>query len=169
MLYGSGLLIVGEQGRGKTRLTWHIASLLAGLGLEIVAVDLAPDVAGVGKPLPPIPGARVLRPRGLRAPRLESRGDCRLAWELARHNAEQTSRVLERAAVEPGDVLVVNDATIHLHSGSLGLLLKAVSSHKASVVNAYLGGSLGLGCGIAAREARMVAILGEVLGRVWRV
>ncbi|BAN90975.1 hypothetical protein [Aeropyrum camini] len=168
-MYGSGLLIVGEQGRGKTRLTWYIASLLARLGLEVVVADFAPDVAGVGRPLPPIPGARVLRPRGLRAPRLESRGDCRVAWRLARYNAVRTSKVLEEAAGEPGDVLVVNDATIHLHSGGLGLLLKAVARHKASVVNAYLGRSLGGGCGIAAREARMVAMLGEVLGRVWRV
>lgn len=168
-MYASGLLIVGETGSGKTALTWHIASLLAQLlgEDELVIADFAPSSLGVGRPLPPIPGSRLYRPSGIRAPRLESGGMCGEAWRLAKANAELTSDALERVSSDPGRVLVVNDATIHLHAGDPGLLFKAIKSHRIAVVNAYMGSRIADRCGISTRERLWIAMLGEVLGRVW--
>ena len=165
------MLIVGEVRRGKTRLTAAIARALAPLlppGSVFVA-DFAPGVGGVGEPMEPPPGSVYRRPRGLRAPRLESRGDCGLAWRLARENAERTSRVLEEYLSSPTPVLVVNDATIHLHAGDPSLLLEALEAARVFVGNAYSGRALRDECGISEREERLLGQLAERVDFVFRL
>ena len=165
------MLIVGEVRRGKTRLTTAIARILAPLlpqGSVFVA-DFAPGAGGVGEPMEPPPGSVYRRPRGLRAPRLESRGDCGLAWRLARENAERTGRILEEYLSSPTPVLVVNDATIHLHAGDPGLLLDAVEAARVFVGNAYSGTALRDECGISEREESMLSLLASRVDFVFRL
>lgn len=166
-MHVSGLLIIGETGKGKTPLTWLIASLASELVGEVVVVDFAPEKGGIGSRLKAIPGARIYRPTGLRAPRLESGGDCKLMWNFARSNALKTTRILDYVAENPGQVIVVNDATIHTHAGDFGALYKALTRHSVAIVNAYYGDALRDRCGLSTIERRSVAILGEVLGRIW--
>ncbi len=163
------VLITGETGRGKTRLTEVIALALAALaGPEALTVlDFAPGYGGVGRPMEPPRGARYLRPQGLRAPRLESRGDCGRAWSLARLNAELTSRALEWFLADPTPALVVNDATIHLHAGSMELLLRAINAARVAVVNAYKGEALRDECGLWEAERRAVEALEARADAVW--
>ncbi len=166
---GYRLLIKGESGRGKTRLTSIVARILAETlsPSEITVVDFAPNVKGLGSPVTRVEGVRYLRPEGLRAPRLESGGDCRLAWKLALHNASLTSETLISYISDPTPVLLVNDATIHLHAGSPETLLRALELSRISILNAYSGDMLRDRCGIWEREAFMVSLLERWVDEVW--
>jgi hypothetical protein len=163
--------VVGETGRGKTRLTSLIAQALAAYGgpRGVAVLDFAPGKMGVGAPLKPPRGARYVRPRGLRAPRLESRGDCGAAWRMALENARLTSAALLDYIYSPLPALVINDATIHLHAGSPSLMLEALSLAKVAVVNAYLGSKLRDPCGIWEREVWAVSLLERAVDEVWRL
>lgn len=165
------ILIIGESGRGKTRLTKLFALALSSLGgPELLTVlDFAPGYGGVGRPMEPPRGARYVRPPGLRAPRLESRGDCGAAWRLAGENATLTSQALRDFIASPTPALVVNDATIHLHAGSMELLLEAVNTARVAVLNAYKGSTLRDECGIWEAEARAVEALVARADGVWRL
>ena len=171
-MQGSGfsVLIYGETGRGKTRLAWVMARLMAGVrpGGVFVA-DFAPARMGVGAPMPPVPGAIVRRPSGLRAPRLESGGDCGVAWRLAQENARLTSAVLEEYLSGPGRALVVNDLTIHVHAGDPGLLLRAIEAAPAFVGTAYYGSRISDECGLSEREMRFVEDLASRVDVAWRL
>lgn len=167
---GFSVLIYGESGSGKTSLTRVMARLLAALqpGSVFIA-DFAPDFRGVGAPLGPVEGAVYRRPQGLRAPRLESRGDCRVMEELARSNAVLTSRVLREYLDNPLPALVVNDLTIHVHAGDEGLVYEAMKASRVFVANAYYGSRIRDDCGLSVRERRFVE---ELAGRVdvaWRL
>ncbi len=117
----------------------------------------------------PPPGARYVRPSGIRAPRLESRGDCRLAWKLALHNASLTSRALLQYIHSPLPVLVINDASIHLHAGDPRLMIVAIRVSRVAVVNAYLGSKISDACGISSRERWAVSMLEGLVDEVWRL
>lgn len=165
------LLVVGETGRGKTRLTSIIARLLAAIAHpSLVAVlDFAPTVAGVGGPITPPTGSRYVRPRGLRAPRIESGGDCRRAWSLALHNSRLTSQALLTYIYSPLPALVINDATIHLHAGSPRLMVEALMEARVAVVNAYRGERISDRCGISERERWALKAVEGVFDEVWEL
>ncbi|MCE4624594.1 MAG: hypothetical protein F7C35_01845 [Desulfurococcales archaeon] len=166
------ILIVGEIGTGKTSLTSRIVRALAKAARPgaITVIDFAPDIAGVGKPVATVPeGVRYLRPSGLRAPRLESGGDCNSMWRLARHNMRLTTATLEEFIDNPTPVLVVNDLSIHLHAGSYELLLEAIRKSSSFIGNSYLGGRLTDNCGLSEREKELVNKLMREADIVWRM
>lgn len=166
------ILILGETGRGKTRLAVKIANALAratGPG-RVTVLDFAPDVMGVGRPMQGLHGwVKVLRPPRLHAPRLESRGDCGRAWMYARENAVETSRLLESYLEDPTPVLVVNDLSIHLHAGDPGLLEEAIQASIVFVGNSYWGEVLRDECGIWERERGLIAGIMDRVDLVWRL
>jgi len=163
------MLIIGETGAGKTRATRMIASALASVAPgRVVIVDFAPDYKGVGRPLGHVEGARIIRPRGIRAPRLMG-SSCEEAWRLADHNAAITTRVLEGLAREAAPILVINDLTIHVHRGSPQLLYEAIESSVIFVGNAYYGERLRDPCGIWERERAFVEDLSGRVDLVWRL
>ncbi len=158
------VLIYGETGTGKTSLTRVMVRLLASLAPGGVFIaDFAPDKAGVGAPLGPVEGVVYRRPSGLRAPRLESGGDCRVMMELARVNARLTEAVLMEYIENPLPALVVNDLTIHVHAGDGDLVYETMEKARVFVANAYYGSRLRDDCGLSERERRFVE---ELAGRV---
>lgn len=163
------LLILGETGSGKTSATQGILSALSGIVRpgSVRVLDFAPDYKGVGRPLKPPEGFLYFRPRGLRAPRLESGGDCERAWRLAEWNAQITTMALKVHWENPVPGLVINDASLHLHRGSLGLLLEAMRLSRFVVVNAYWGDKLRDDCGIWEAERRSLEKLREAVDLVW--
>lgn len=164
------VLIYGETGSGKTRLTRVMARLLASIAPGSVFIaDFAPDRAGVGIPLGPVEGAVYRRPKGLRAPRLESGGDCRVMMELARLNARLTRSVLEEYLEDPLPALVVNDLTIHIHAGDEELVYKAMEAARVFVANAYYGSRISDTCGLSGRERRFVEELARRVDVAWRL
>ncbi|MEB3780104.1 MAG: hypothetical protein GSR85_07735 [Desulfurococcales archaeon] len=166
------VLIVGESGKGKTRLTSRIAMALArvtGPG-KVTALDFAPHYKGVGMPLTVDRSLiRIIRPEGLKAPRLMSGDDCSVAWRLAKENSTLTTEALKAFIDEPTPILVINDASIHLHAGDPGLLYAAIEEAVIFVGNSYLGSSLRDQCGIWDVEASRVKELMERMDIVWRL
>ncbi len=165
------ILILGETGVGKTRLTGKIARALARASSPelITVIDLAPDYMGVGKPLEAPAGARILRPKGLKAPRLQSRGDCSLAWRLAEENAVLTTQALRGFISRPTPILVINDMSIHLHAGDPSIVLDAFTEAAVVVANSYYGEKLRDECGIWERERRLIEEIMGVVDLVWRI
>ena len=70
---------------------------------------------------------------------------------------------------DPVPGLVINDASIHLHRGSLGLLLEVMRVSKLVVVNAYWGERLRDECGIWEAERSAVEKLSKAVDLVWRL
>lgn len=164
------ILILGETGSGKTRLTSRIALALAHAagGGKITVIDMAPDYNGVGAPMMAVPGARIMSAR-LYAPRLMSGGDCGRAWLLARRNAVETTRMLLEYLRDPTPILVVNDLSMHLHAGDPGLLVDAIESSTIFIGNSYSGDRLRDNCGIWEKELEAVNRIAEMVDLVWRL
>ena len=165
------ILILGETGAGKTRLTERITRALARASNpeSITVIDLAPDYMGVGRPLEAPPGTRILRPHGLKAPRLQSHGNCSLAWRLAEDNAFLTTKVLREFISRPTPILVINDMSIHLHAGDPGIVLDAFKEAAVVAANSYYGDKLRDECGIWEKERRLIEKIIEVVDIVWRI
>lgn len=163
------MLIVGESGTGKTRTTSVIASALASIAPGKVAIiDFAPSYKGVGRPLEDVEGAVTIRPQGIKAPRLMGRS-CDEVWSLARYNARLTTEALRAFLASPLPVLIINDLTIHLHSGDPGLLYRAIDSSTIFVGNAYYGERLRDDCGLWERERALVDELSSRVNLLWRL
>ncbi len=166
------LLIVGESGSGKTRLTSRMANalaLIAGPG-RVTALDFAPDYLGVGRPLKVDERlVKVVRPSGVKAPRLMSKGDCSMAWRLARENADILRLAIEQYLLEPTPVLVINDVSLYLHSGDPEILYDAIDSSTIFVANSYMGSALRDECGIWRVERLRVEELSRRMDLVWRL
>ncbi|MCE4603030.1 MAG: hypothetical protein F7B18_07595 [Desulfurococcales archaeon] len=164
------ILIVGESGAGKTRLTHKILLAISSIAARggITVIDMAPDYMGVGRPIQPVPGARIIRAR-LHAPRLMSRGDCSVAWRLARENARITTSMILEYLESPTPVLAVNDLSIHLHSGDPKLLHDAVRISTIFVGNSYMGERLRDECGLWEREAQGLEDLERMVDLVWHL
>jgi len=165
------LLIVGETGSGKTRLTEKILYSLANVveHSKITVLDFAPEYGGVGRRLSTRGlGVRVLRPPRLYAPRLMGR-NCGEVLEYARKNAVETRRAIEEYLKEPTPVLIANDVTLHLHAGDIEPLISAVRSSVFFAGNAYYGKRLRDDCGVWERERRLVSALIREMDVVWRL
>ncbi|MEM1641526.1 MAG: hypothetical protein QW448_02025 [Thermofilaceae archaeon] len=169
-ILGRRVVIVGERGAGKTRLTARLLEQLASrLGPEnITVIDMAPTT---------VPGAarlsaytsivrrlRYLAPPTVRAPRLEGRTASEVL-RLAEANRVVIEPLLDTFLSDPTPALVVNDLTIYLHAGSLEKLLSCISSAQTFLANAYRGVTLAddKGSGVTERERKL---LEEVLRRV---
>jgi len=137
---------------------------------RVTAIDFAPPYHGVGAPLAVNKAlVRVIRPNGLKAPRLMSRGDCGLAWRFARENSDLTTKALRAYIKEPTPVLVINDLSIHLHAGDPGILYRAIDESIVFVGNSYLGSSLKDECGIWRTEYSRIEELTGRMDIVWRL
>ena len=173
---GKRVLILGDVGRGKSRLTAELLREAIDLGYsnEIAVIDLSPDVrlpSGeiVGAPLtryvaigPPI---KYLRPSRVRAPRLEGR-DRDEVLRLAEENARAISAIFREYLREgPRGILFINDVSLHLHRGELGLLILVLSEADTSILNGYCGSRLSedKGSGISERER---ALMGDLADRM---
>ncbi|RDD53411.1 MAG: hypothetical protein BA066_04530 [Candidatus Korarchaeota archaeon NZ13-K] len=144
LLLGKRTLIVGRVRSGKTRLTAEILRGFMGLvgAGEITVIDLAPERGGLGLSLRAYlgfpEGLRYLRPASVRAPRLEGR-DAEEVLRLARENEEYIRPILLNFLENPTKILVMNDMTIYLHAGDLGLILECMGSVETFLGNAHYG------------------------------
>jgi len=157
------ILIIGEIGVGKTKLTVKFVKTLITLGLDkmITIIDLAPNYKGVGLPMDiPSDNIRCLRPITIYAPRLMGT-TCEEIWKYAKHNAMASEHLIREYIKHPTPILVMNDLTIYLHAGSLSLLYEAIKSSKLFIGNAYYGLRLKDKCGLWERERTAVEKLIE--------
>ncbi len=148
------------MGSGKTRHTVEILyALLPREGVTVI--DMGPERKGVGLSLARymnIPDqVRYLRPKSLRAPRLEGR-DAKEVLRLARYNLEAIRPFLLTYLEKPTPVLVMNDLSIYLQAGPLEDILNCVRKSSTFLGNAYYGSTLAedRGSGISRRERILV-------------
>jgi len=164
------ILIIGDVRRGKTSLTSKLVDVLAQLCGEdrITVLDFAPDYGGVGSRVSIRSKVRILRPEGLKAPRLMAR-DCNELWEYVRINRSLTEEALREYMINPTPVLVINDLSIHLHTGDLNLLLKVMELPLLFIANSYYGDTLRDDCGLSIIEKKAVEELMSKVDYIWRL
>jgi len=164
------LLIVGDVGRGKTTLTSRLVDVLAGVcGRESITIlDFAPDFMGIGGRIATSSSVRIIRPEGIKAPRLMGR-DCNTIWDLARLNRELTERAFREYLGSPTPILVINDLSIHFHAGELSIVVEAARMARLFIANSYYGTTLSDNCGLSERERRLVEEMMKEVDYVWRL
>lgn len=174
---GKRVLILGEMGSGKTRLTAEILDeLLKKVNLEdITVIDMAPTtVPGIGERISSYTvntsRVRYLAPRVVRAPRMEGK-DRDEVLNLADFNRASIETLIQRFLDEPTPILFINDLSIYLHSGNLLKIMKCLELPKTVVTNSYYSMSPlnDKGSGISVREKRLVEMLAKNFDKVLRL
>ena len=175
---GRRVLIVGEVGSGKTRLTRRLLTeALAGGRGNVSVIDMAPKplnvnglLAGGALLQEPDPRVRYLAPKEVKAPRLSAR-DAGELIEFADQNRKEIEGLLEDFLREPTEDLFVNDVSIYLQRGDLERLWKAFSAAYTVVANGYLGERLAhdFGSGLSEREANLMRRLAGRMDEVIRL
>ena len=167
---GKKVLIVGDVGTGKTRLTAALLDEAASSEWkdQITVVDMAPEIpAGhlqVGGRLTDYSQAavlvRYLAPRHVHAPRLQGESKEQVL-RLVKENAETIDRLLVQFLEAPTKVLFVNDVTLYLHSGNLSKIRQALDAAETCIVNGYRGTKLreDRGSGVSRREEEALSVL----------
>ncbi len=168
MLKSFKLLIVGDVRRGKTTLTSRIVDVLAEVCGEgkIMVLDFAPDFGGVGSKVNVNSNVKIVRPEGLKAPRLMGK-DCDTVWKLAKYNRELTEGAIKEYLCNPTPILVINDLSIHLQGGDLSLVLEAAGKAVLFIANSYYGTSLRDDCGLSGWERKLVEEMMNKVDYVW--
>ncbi len=174
------VLITGDVGSGKTRLTEKLLSEAIDQGCgKITLIDMAPPRARVsgaragGRACIPCSRREKVRlwvPRGIARPRLDG-ADAIGVLRIAERNARTIEPCLLAFCKAPTEALFINDATMFLHAGAPSLLLKAVSMASTFIGNAYSGVALAddKGSGINARESEALGLLERVMDIIIRL
>lgn len=160
----NSILIIGETRSGKTRLLHRFIYILAEAGhsREITVIDMAPSASwGVGGKIIEVgeipEEIRYYTSWKIKPPRLlgKSREE---VLELARTNAELIRPLIDEYVKSPTGVLIVNDATIFVHSGEPSTLLNATSLSRSWIITAYHGRLLEMdkSSGLTSREREFV-------------
>jgi len=74
-------------------------------------------------------------------PRLNSRNKTEL-YQNAYKNYKKTSKILNSFNEDPTTILIINDISIHLHVGSIKLLLTVINKSNTFFGNSYYGSSI---------------------------
>ena len=148
-LLSKKVLILGDLGKGKTKLTVELLKQAVQLGYakDITIIDMAPSkviVKGVkvgGKILEifDVSGEiRYLAPVKVETPRLKAKS----GEELLRYvkvNRERIKPLIEEFLNAPSKILFINDVSIYLQSGRANLVISAVKATKTLIANGYYG------------------------------
>lgn len=161
---GRKVLIVGDVGRGKTKLTARLLEAIAErLGLSSVTViDMAPTtLPDIGARLSAytdvVQKIRYFAPPVIRGPRLEGKTADEVL-ELAEANRAAIEPLLDAYLANPTPILVVNDLSIYLHAGDLRRVLECARVADTFLANAYSGTTLSddKGSGVTEREKSLL-------------
>lgn len=171
------ILILGEVGTGKTHLTANLLRQAAQAGFinKITVIDMAPrtllvegekfggclrDTTGE------VVGVRFLEALS-NAPRLTGKTKEEIL-RLVRENTSNIEKLLKLYLASPTQLLFVNDVSIYLHSGELGLLPDVIAAADTFVGNGYFGRRLApdRGTGVSQRERRAMLRLKDFVDEV---
>ena len=162
-ILGKKALILGEVGSGKTRLAAQLLQELMMLVKpeRITVIDLAPQRIGeIGGKLTEYvkinSRIRYLSPKNVFTPRLTGTSPEQIL-HYAELNRKSMEPLLNRFIQNATEVLVLNDTTLHLHSGKLETVLKCAALARTFLTTAYYGSKLArdLGTGISSRERQL--------------
>jgi len=164
---GRKILILGDVGSGKTRLTAQILdSLLEKISVnDITVVDMSPTtVTGIGGRLSSYTSnalkVRYLAPEVVRAPRIEGKNRDEVI-SLAEFNKKVIAPLLHEFIRRPTSILFINDLSIYLHVGDVEMIIKCLELSDTVVANSYYGNALfnDKGSNISVREKKMISLL----------
>ena len=149
---GKSVLIIGDVGAGKTQLTVRLLdeAITAGMREHITVIDMAPITRFVGslkiggqlrEMAPHLNEVRYLAPSRIETPRLSARSSQELQHLIAL-NKQRITPLLHAFLHSPSSILVINDVSLYLQSGSLALVTQAIRATDTCIVNGYYGQSI---------------------------
>lgn len=149
---GQSVLIIGDVGAGKTRLTVRLVdeAIAAGMREQITVIDMAPTTRFVGllkiggqlrEMAPRLNKVRYLAPSHIETPRLSARSSQELQ-HLVSLNQQRITPLLHAFLHTPSPILFINDVSLYLQSGSLALVTQVICAADTCIVNGYYGQSI---------------------------
>jgi hypothetical protein len=149
---GKNVLITGDVGVGKTKLTITLLEEAVALGLsdKITIIDMAPATVFIegrkigGKLVENFEKLRILRyltPQRVETPRLSAKSTRELL-HLVDLNEKRIRPLLKEFVATPTSILFVNDISIYLQSGFDESILSVMRSSETFVANGYYGSTL---------------------------
>lgn len=166
-ILGRKILILGDVGSGKTRLTAKILDVLLEKTSvdDITVIDMSPTtVKGIGGRLssytPSALKVRYLAPEVVRAPRIEGKNRDEVI-SLAEFNKKVIEPLLHEFIRRSTSILFINDLSIYLHAGDVETIIKCLELSNTVVANSYHGNALfnDKGSDISIREKKMISLL----------
>ncbi|MEM3700719.1 MAG: DUF87 domain-containing protein [Candidatus Bathyarchaeia archaeon] len=176
-ILGKKVLILGEAGSGKTRLTAQLLKELMQLvnSENITVIDLAPKRVGKfgGKLTDYLEiGGKVkyYSPKHVYTPRLSGKSPKQIL-QYAELNKRNMQPLFDEFIQNATEVLVINDITLYLHCGELETVLECVKLAKTFLATAYYGSKLAedLGTGISLRERQLIDRLAAFMDLVVKI
>ena len=128
-------LIIGEVGRGKTRLTARILDELVSRGFakNITVIDLAPSIGNIGLRLSAytraVENVRYFCSEKIRGPRLEGK-NAKEVLDIAESNRKVVEKYFKSFLEKPTEILIVNDITIYFHAGEIEKVFEIMETSK---------------------------------------
>ena len=149
---GKKVLITGDVGVGKTKLTIALLEEAIALGLsdKITIIDMAPATVYIqgrkigGKLVEfseKLSNVRYLTPQRVETPRLSAKSTRKLL-HLVDLNEKRIKPLLNEFVETPTSILFVNDISIYLQSGFDEPILSVMRSSETFVGNGYYGSTL---------------------------
>ena len=149
---GKKVLISGDVGVGKTKLTIALLEEAVALGLsdKITIIDMAPATVYIegrkigGKLVEfseKLSDVRYLTPLRVETPRLSAKS-MRELLNLVDLNEKRIKPILKEFVETPTSILFVNDISIYFQSGFVESILSVMRSSETFVANGYYGSTL---------------------------
>jgi hypothetical protein len=172
---GKKVLITGDVGAGKTKLTIALLDEAVALGLrnQITVIDMAPATLFIkgrkigGKLLEfsdKVRHVRYLTTQRVETPRLSAKS-ARELRQLIAVNEERIKPLLTAFVEAPTPILFVNDISIYLQSGLDEPILSAMGASETFIANGYYGSALqsDFAVEVSTTERRLMQKLGDAV------
>lgn len=178
---GKKVLIVGDVGSGKTKLTLELLNEAIQMGFadKITLIDMAPatmEIMGrkiggkMGEFSNLVKRVRYLAPSRVETPRL-SAGSAQELLQLVQLNKERIDPVLNEYVRNPTSILFINDVSIYFQSGTAEPILSIIKIADTFIANGYYGRYLTFdyGTGVSETERKLMDLLSEKMDAVIRI
>ena len=175
---GKKILIIGDVGAGKTKLTLELISqaIKAGYAKDTTIIDMAPETKMVngGKiggrliEMMEMPKQlRYLTPKKVETPRLSAQ-DADHLLHLIKLNHDAILPLLRDYVTKPSKVLFINDISIFFQSGSSEAVLSTVDASETFIANGYYGKYFAFnhGTGVSKTERDLMDLLASKMDKV---
>jgi len=164
---------LGDVGAGKTLATIKLIYKLLELGYtDITIIDMAPSIKyGVGGlicELAKIPNnITYIFSKDIIPPRSCGR-NAKETLYYAKRNMMSLKKLLQYYLENPTEILIINDLSMYLHKGGIGVISKCIEVSKTFIGNSYYGVKLAFdhGSGISRRERRLIDKLMELVDMI---